>query len=170
MTEVREIIDRLEMATAPDRELDAAIFDAFPDDRWPRCAYREENCLTLRSLGREPRYHDGWLTRLRANMDDKYPEDLPRFTASIDAVLTLVERVLPATTIDLVARRKGKGQLPASATIWSDHPPLTFGNAPPLGFSNGHTPAIALCRALLKATKTQADAGFQNVHSEKGST
>jgi hypothetical protein len=83
---------RVEAATGPDREIDAAIFDAFPDERWPRCAYREENCLTLRSYGRDPRYHDGWLTRLRANMEDKYPEDLPRLTASLDAALALVER------------------------------------------------------------------------------
>lgn len=30
------------------REIDADIFDTFPDERWPRCAYREENCVTLR--------------------------------------------------------------------------------------------------------------------------
>jgi len=160
MNDMREIMERLEKATAPDREIDAAIFDAFPDERWPRCAYHEDNCFTLRSIGRDAQFHDGWLTRSRSNMEDKYPEDLPRLTASLDAILDLFERVLPDTTIDVAVRRKG---LPfsASATIWSHNPPLTYGDPPPLGFSRGHTPAIALCRALLKATKSPVDAGIQ---------
>ena len=95
MSDLPALLERIKNATGPDREVDAAIFDAFPDERWPRCAYLEENCVTLRSFGRNPQFHDGWLTRLRANMEDKYPEDLPRLTASLDAALALCERKLP---------------------------------------------------------------------------
>lgn len=65
--------------------------------------------------------------------------------------MALAERVLPKTSVSLTANRKGAGLVPASAQIWADDPPLTFGNPKPLGWGRGANPAIALCIALLKA-------------------
>lgn len=98
---VEALVERLEKATGPDRDLDAAIFNAMPDAERPEIAYREDNCITLRQQGRDPQFHDGWLRRRADRPDDKYPNDLPRLTASLDAAVSLCERVLPALDMDL---------------------------------------------------------------------
>lgn len=86
-----EIVERLEAATGPDRELDAAIYDALVDDGG-RFAFRVTNWAT--NLGnRLGRYHDGWC--VGKSPTDEYAENLPRFTESLDAVLALVGAKLP---------------------------------------------------------------------------
>lgn len=136
METLRSLIDRLSSTNGWERELDAAIHTAFPDaTRGQPVAFREDNCTKL------PRYHDGW--RMGKSADD-------------DA-LGLLERALPDTSVDLTANRKGRGVRAASARIWSDNPPLSFGDPRPIGFGNATTPAVALCIALLKAAIARDD-------------
>lgn len=140
---IRDLIDRLEHAVEPDREIDAAIWLALVPG-----TTRKQWSYTHTASGRvcevdETREASGRLVTV------------PAYTASLDAIMALYETLLPATSLDMSARRKGSGVIPAHARIWSDKPPLTFGDPPPLGFSRGHTPALALCRALLKALYAQ---------------
>ncbi len=89
------LLTKLQSAKEGSRELDAEIFNAFPDERWPFEAYRETDCAWLESAGRHPRFHDGWLTKRKGVERDAYPEELPHYTTSLDAIVSLIERVKP---------------------------------------------------------------------------
>jgi hypothetical protein len=75
-----ELAERCEKASGPDRELDAEIYNAAPE------ANRKAERLPMEKWG--DRFDDGWRT-MWADREDKYPEKLKRYTASLDAAMTL---------------------------------------------------------------------------------
>jgi hypothetical protein len=87
MSALLELAERCEQATGPDRELDAAIFNAASEEmeRWNRRAIR----LPLSKF--RSRFDDGWVSVYAGKgEDDPYAEDLRPYTASLDAAMTLV--------------------------------------------------------------------------------
>jgi hypothetical protein len=138
-TELLELADRVERAAGPDRELDAeiALVCGIVRERDGDSFYghRDYSVMVL-----ERGYYD---------FDGSAPE-LPAYTASIDAAMTLVpeglfEKVATGTgtkrafaQLIWLRRRRGKwggGQLFRPASI----------------YTNASTPALALCAAALKA-------------------
>ena len=129
-----ELVARL-VENGAARENDAALYNAFVDDGG-RKAFRVENWSMPPGVYLT-RYHDGWLVGKDA--DDRYADDLPRYTTSLDDALALTERILPGS------RR---------VAIWRDpFMPKGMWDAS-IDRSSGRSPvaALALCIALLKAT------------------
>lgn len=93
---LRDLLERVKAATGPDRELDAAIYNAAPEKVGDKdfCAFR----LPMDEWG--DRFDDGWRIGWEGR---QYPEKLPRLTASIDAALALVERVLTGHIWDVTS-------------------------------------------------------------------
>lgn len=83
MTNLPALLEKLESATEGSRELDAAVYNAFPE--LGRIAVR----LPMEQW--KGRFDDGWRTK-RSDQDDKYPEQLKQYTSSIDAAQTLLGR------------------------------------------------------------------------------
>lgn len=122
-----DLIERLEKATGPSREIDGLIFKLIgdrPGDFWHEFEVGENG--------------DGvWYRQCR---DDAVAYECPpTFTDSIDAALTLVP---PGRYADVC----GIGHSP-TATIWNKafEAPQNLYQVP------GATPALALCIAALKA-------------------
>lgn len=87
MTPLTDLLRRVEGATGPDRELDADVLAALLDAR------------------RERGYHNANAMRAKGSADlparDYWRRCGPLVTASVDAALALVERVLPGLVIDM---------------------------------------------------------------------
>lgn len=80
---MRDLLERVKAATGPDRELDAEIEVAA---RW----------LEAARIGIKPEYRAPWRANRAGMVGDGHIDYLaPTFTASLDAALALVERVLP---------------------------------------------------------------------------
>lgn len=93
-----DILARLKSATGPDREIDAMIWRAAAaDEKW--VAYKAVKRPAFMSTD-DWRFHDGWFVGRKT--EDDFPERLEIFTASIDAALALVERMLPGWMLKLV--------------------------------------------------------------------
>jgi hypothetical protein len=112
---MNDIIERLEKASGPDRELDAQIAAQLCDG----------------SVNVEGRY---WKPGVRGFCI------APRYTASIDAAMTLAEGFGGEVTFF----KDGT----AKAFVWQPYPMAVEGKGP--------TPALALCIAALKAHKEGA--------------
>ena len=128
-----DLITRLEAATGPDRELDAAIFTAVYHDKVPS---------PIVESGYGWRYDKGhwWLA---TGEDARTPPKCvfpPRFTASIDAALTLVPEGWRWHSYHW--RRKDEPKIMSLVT-----------NEPHVGIAHGKaaTPALAICIAALRA-------------------
>ena len=130
MTSLTDLLARVEAAQGPDRELDCAIFCATAAS--PFQSYYPD-CV-LASQG-------GFAARLEI-------DDIEKFTASLDAAVALMERVLPGWSWTLRSN--------STAVLWSPQ-------------SDAHdremvarcaTPALALLAAILRALaqKDSADA------------
>ncbi|BEV44379.1 hypothetical protein [Afipia carboxidovorans] len=126
MTDLSEIISRVEKASGPDRELDEAI------------------ALTLNIYVRERRGKDRqyWFYKVGGNDYERRSthryagsNGLPFYTASLDAVLTLLPEDIE---LDLKLRKDGTGY----ACAWTYH-----GNRS----SNGATLVLAALSAILRA-------------------
>lgn len=85
------LIADVEALTGPSREVDAAVYNAIVNDGG-RVAFKVQNWATEPGC-RLDRWHDGWL--VGKSDTDKYAEALPRYSASIDAVVALIEREMP---------------------------------------------------------------------------
>lgn len=84
------LIERLEQATGPDRELDARIHLAVTPDL--------SDAIT-------DRFTPGWIVGgNRAN-----PIEAPAYTASLDATVALVERCLPDAEVIAISRTASGG-------------------------------------------------------------
>jgi hypothetical protein len=144
MSDLDALLERLEKATGPDREIDAAIYDALAREAG-RVAFKVKNWSTLPG-SRLSRYHDGWL--IGKASDDEYADDLPLYTASIDAAFALVERVLPGAFWHIA-----KGRLTEAEPMFGAE--LLFGWDQSLGKGEGPTAPLAILAATLSALRTQ---------------
>ncbi len=164
MMEASELIERLEKATGPDREIDALLWAHF-DNRVVRIAYGEVIARKRDSLD-DVRLGFVDPTPLRSNF---YGWDGEAYTASIDAALALVERVLPGFAYGL-----------RTCAVWAPHhqwagKPVWEAVVTDMGDCDCYypwgdpdetddvveheashcSPALALCLALLRASPTE---------------
>lgn len=117
MADLAALIERLEKLTCPDREVDDLIGAA---------VFRTEPVGPF-------------------SPGSKVDKRLPRYTASLDAVIALVERELPGWHWNV-------GEFPTVRAQLAQPVETKFG--PGIGIradTTGATPAIALCLALLRA-------------------
>lgn len=125
MSSILELAERCEKATGPDRELDCLIFEA-------------QHLLLM------PNHRgmiDGEPTGEYYSPDgNQLPERAPRYTASIDASLTLVPQGF-ASAVGTMAF-EGSASKPWGCYWEPNGKPHTFEAA---------TPALALCAAALRA-------------------
>ncbi len=123
---LRSILARLEAATGPDRELDAEIAIALLDA--PKLASGKKVRRTDLRASKEGYVHHKADLCYSAN----------HYTASIDAAVALIERVLPGA--EWSAARNSNGEY--FGWIVSDGMPHC---------DDHETPALVLCTALVKA-------------------
>lgn len=91
-SELRALGERVAAASSRhDRDLDAALYNALVDDGG-RIAFKVAD-WSKKPGSNLSRFHDGWLVGKSA--DDEYAENLPSYSASLDAAMALVERKLP---------------------------------------------------------------------------
>lgn len=125
-----DIIERLEKATGPDRELDAVIKLAVAGH--------------MIADGAE-------VTNVIAVVGGHLNDEPPAFTASIDAAIALVERMLrpdhPGMTVNL------DGVYSGDHSYW--YAEITWPSSERRGLA--HTPASALLRALFRALQQEAE-------------
>lgn len=124
-TPLDDLIARLEAASGPDRQADRQIAKAIDPTTWRRAT--------------------NWAAMPCGAPADTVERDalrwVPDYTTSLDAALALAERVLPGHgPIDMTVMGSAK------VTIWSNEP-----CGRDLSDAFGHTPALALCIAVLKA-------------------
>jgi hypothetical protein len=136
-----ELIERLEKARGEDRELDGLIFG------W---LHKTEPCGTFMCGFDEEKFQfrhpdDAPTGRFRAWY--VRGENVPAYTASIDAVVALVERELPGWGYYLRSDKEGNG----CGLVYPDAFRVTPCHC------MGATPAIAVCLALLRALEAQED-------------
>lgn len=133
---MKELIERLEKATGPDRTLDCRIHAAHIGGEFVvvgRPTYIPERYFA------NPNPEINWIGYDLLNVS-------PAYTSSIDAALTLVPNDLPAMAQRSIAPDPhcaliGRpSKLPGKPSVWR---------------GNGATPAIALCIAALKARATE---------------
>lgn len=154
---LRDLDKRLAEAKGPHRELDAAIFNALPFDDGGFRAYKEDNCTKLEAWGFEPRFFDGWVIRRTTVLDDNYPDPLDKFTASLDAAVALVERVLWGRGLLI-----GRGRTRPSEPLWGAQILASDENEecremPILAEAESDTAALALCLACVRALIAQGE-------------
>lgn len=128
------LLDRLREAEAPSRELDARIH------------FRERVPCIEKILANEPVY----MSVEGVNVAGErciYGDDVPAFTASVDAAIALAERLHPGRSIMMGWRQTSETRPWARVGLWPD-PDAT-----------GATPAIALVLATLKALSAQKQGG-----------
>lgn len=130
--------DQCEQATGPDRELDARIFNAASEqmERWNRRA------LKLPLEKRRSRYDDGWVhVYAGKGEDDPYAEDLPRYTASLDAAMTLLDEswFFHVSRFSPESGSRGQAHVYPNRGLGDDYE------------SEAATPALSLCAAALRA-------------------
>jgi hypothetical protein len=137
-----DLIERLEKASGPDRELDADIFFHLECEPIP-----PEGLDMSWAYEGAPRAMPGDKWNFHR---DGIPSDgtlSPAYTASIDAVVALVERCLPGWGYYLRSDKEGSG----CGLVYPDAFRVTPCHC------MGATPAIAVCLALLRALEAQED-------------
>lgn len=140
-----DIISRLEKATGPYRELNRQIAKHFGWFRVEPRFSRNKNGGWIAPEDFTGTYADG-SPILDGLHGTTIHGDVPNFTASLDATIALVEKVLPGARIDITKRYDGDGY----ACVWGPN-----GNRS----SNAATPAIALLLALFRALPSEKDNG-----------
>lgn len=139
MADLTALIERLEKADGPDRELDELIRCALlaePGAYVEKSQFNGEWCI----------YKGEWAGRPKLY---ERPRSVPRelwdgsLTASIDAAVALAERVLPGRSVMMGWRQASNTKPWARVGLWPD-PDAT-----------GATPALALVTATLRALSAQ---------------
>lgn len=135
---LQELLARVEKAERPDRELDTEIFWRLVNNQyanegdygWRKWRDAKEAAKTAR-----PGEFDDWADH----------NEYACYTASIDAAVALVERMLPGWMGEVCFGKSGDQDGRFGATLEHYH-------MPPYGvLGDGATPALALIAALLKA-------------------
>jgi hypothetical protein len=123
MSDLRELLARVQAATGPDRGIDVDVLTSI--DGW-----RHIDGSMFYGPGEAVAHLcDGWF--------DPEVQELPFVTASLDAVTALIERVLLDASWDVYKVPSGL----ADASVYS----------PDEHAAQGHTPALALLAAFLSA-------------------
>ena len=124
MTDRAELLSKLEAATGPDMDLDAALAE-----------------FAGAQIKREPKPRNWRVAEKRAGPW----RNLPRYTSSIDAALALVERLLPG--FDYILEHTNGGLTISCLLGTADPDKRAFGATPSLAI------LIALLRSLPQDTK-----------------
>ena len=145
MTDISELLERVQNATGPDRDVDVAIMATCFDWAKAEPPYYAPHCV-----GDEPIYWHApnWLQK----------RPCPELTASMDAALALVERVLPGWKVSLyighlTGAKDGSG---SRAELFSPKKPKRISATDWKWMKvavcyHAHTPALAILAALLMA-------------------
>ena len=129
---IAELIERLEKAEGPDREIDADLVCV--------CCPGALVSQYIASDAEPSVFHAHAL-----GLSDR--SDVPAYTSSLDAALSLVERKLPGVHWSV-----SNAAVKPRANVWMPQP-----TRPIMGpYSSGATPALAVCLALLRALSTEA--------------
>jgi len=134
---VRELLEKIEAATGPDREIDTAIWLQMTPG-----ATRSQWSYIHKASGREC-FVDETRDETRRLITT------PAYTASIDAAVGLVERMLPGRDVNLEIGNVGPDRVTDAYISGADgyfEEPKT-----PDAHGYGLTPALALCAALIRA-------------------
>jgi hypothetical protein len=127
-TQIEGLIERVRAATGPDRETDWRIAQAFDlPEPWPESAL--------------------WPPFAPSS---KFDKAIPHCTASIDAALALVDRVLPGALISLT-QMLARWQARILVTD-PDHPDMVSED----WFEDGETAPLAILSALLQVLKDRS--------------
>lgn len=133
---IAELIERLEKAEGPDREIDQALWEAVTGE----CTHRNTHFVYLENDERELECSD-------CGADTYGKDKWSGLTSSLDAALSLVERKLPGVHWSV-----SNAAVKPRANVWMPQP-----TRPIMGpYSSGATPALAVCLALLRALSTEA--------------
>lgn len=138
--DLQALIERVEKATGPDRELDADIYEA----------------LGYEVKRRSERVEEGW--RVRRTVDWRYLDGsrwlaMDYLTASVDADLALLERVLPGWRAEIRWGDWPQHIERHDATLWNND---TSKRESVFGVSaNAATLPLAIIAATLRAMQTQ---------------
>lgn len=132
-----ELIDRVRNATGPDREADVAIDDLFEVKTIP-FAYDPHSWVAKTDTGYLP------TTRHQNSIAITGDRYVPRYTASIDAIVELIEAKLPGGDWT----RRTENQVIICEVWWTDGE-LKFEEA------SATTTCLALCLAFLIAIQSQ---------------
>jgi len=152
MSQYTGIIERLEKATGPDRELDCDI--AFATNAYDfKLSHGFENCHIERGNSR----NDEGVEVIVADKGKlHYWEPYNRYTSSLDAAISLFEIMLPDWHRALVNYRSHDGVVEVAEigpNRWADRGEC----APPDNIiAEGKTPSIALLIAMFRALEAEA--------------
>lgn len=138
---MRDLIERIEAATGPDRELDAEIFRAIGA---PAPFQFMNKLIALEYNDQEQAY----FARVSDDMHVKYSP--PAYTASIDAAMTLVPEGVTYVRLEICARGK-HGQHCRTSLEW-----LLGDVEEERESGHGLTAPLALCAAALRARNIEA--------------
>jgi len=136
-----DLLQRVEAASRPDRILDAMI----AADLAGLClhgSWHTEGPDGDRGHVCDDCGADSWGNL--GKQGQRLTDPLPTFTASIDAALALVERLLPGAWCVMA-----KGRLTAAEPLYGCE--LLFNHDEQLGIASGHTQALAIVAATLRA-------------------
>lgn len=146
--ELEQIAEQAEAGGA-DRRLDAAIYNLVADDGGRKAFHVDDwTAPPGSSFGR---WHDGWF--VGEHNRDPYARDLPRYTTSLDAALTLVPEG-HAVDLTLWAQKHRARILP----LYQDGDRWFHRGSDPHFTADAGTPALALCAAALRARASLARA------------
>jgi hypothetical protein len=138
--DLAELRERLEKASAGDREIDGIFASTF--EGWTLEKMKGDACPYWRKPDAE------WFKRQK--------DGPPRYTSSLDAIVSLVERKLPGC-VWLV---RGNADLVRSHKAEADIERLYYEDGPrfrTLASTTHHTAPLALCLAFVKAMEAQSN-------------
>ena len=149
MTDIPQLIDRLEKAEKGSQELDARIILALlaPSD-----AFLEQSKINGRWC-----IYDGYDRVSRPRLWDgapRYPDDRGP-SQSIDAAIALAESVLPGWA--WWASKIDAGSIESTARLWVPGDRAESGEEGKEFFTQAKTPVLALCIAILKAVQAKGE-------------
>lgn len=138
---LRELRERVEKATGPDREIDALL----EVETTPIVA-SDDDLIYLLPIHRDDHCKAG--TYWRKARSGASLHTAPLYTASVDAALALVERCLPNWT------DASNATAPECGIDWDLFEPVRYGRRVK---GTGKTRPLAILAALLSALEAQAD-------------
>lgn len=143
---IAELIERLEKAEGPDREIDQALWEAVTGE----CTHRNTHFVYLENDERELECSD-------CGADTYGKDKWSGLTSSLDAALSLVERRgWRPYTLDASIKGRFSWMLASQdqRALTDDEGREYMGTAYASGVHS--TPALAVCLALLRALSTEA--------------